>query len=131
MTFLGLAVLLVPLPLATPLRRHALMSTTSAVVFTRWQAATCGRAPGWPEAHTGRRMRRRSRRPTAWRLEPLRPHDLRHTAVLLWIAQGVNPKHVAAPAGQTSVSFMLERYGHLVSGADDALVAGLDPAFPR
>jgi integrase len=42
----------------------------------------------------------------------LRIHDLRHTAVALWIAAGASPKEVAARAGHTSVSFVLDRYGH-------------------
>ena len=46
-------------------------------------------------------------------LDGLRIHDLRHTAVALWIAAGANPKEVAARAGHTSVSFTLDRYGHL------------------
>jgi hypothetical protein len=44
-------------------------------------------------------------------LEGLRIHDLRHTAVALWIAAGANPKEVAARAGHASVSFTLDRYG--------------------
>ena len=44
---------------------------------------------------------------------PLRIHDLRHTAVSLWIAAGANPKQVAVRAGHTSVSVVLDRYGHL------------------
>jgi integrase len=40
-------------------------------------------------------------------LAPLRPHDLRHTAVALWIAAGANPKEVSVRAGHTSVSFTL------------------------
>jgi integrase len=36
-------------------------------------------------------------------LAPLRPHDLRHTAVALWIAAGANPKEVSVRAGHTSV----------------------------
>jgi integrase len=32
-------------------------------------------------------------------LAPLRPHDLRHTAVALWIAAGGNPKEVSVRAG--------------------------------
>jgi integrase len=42
----------------------------------------------------------------------LRIHDLRDTAVALWIAAGATPKEVAVRAGQTSVSFTLDRYGH-------------------
>lgn len=63
-------------------------------------------------------------------LAPLRPHDLRHTAVSLWIAAGITPKEIAARAGHTSVQFSLDRYGHLypTSAADftsrlDALIS--------
>jgi len=59
-------------------------------------------------------------------LDGLRVHDLRHTAVALWIASGANPKQVATRAGHTSVSFTLDRYGHLMPDADDALVDALD-----
>jgi integrase len=59
-------------------------------------------------------------------LEPLRPHDLRHTAVALWIAAGANPKEVAVRAGHTSASFMLDRYGHLFEGHDAELRDRLD-----
>jgi integrase len=51
-------------------------------------------------------------------LAPLRPHDLRHTAVALWIAAGANPKEVTVRAGHTSVAFTLDRYGHLFEGYD-------------
>jgi len=54
-------------------------------------------------------------------LEPLRVHDLRHTAVSLWIATGTNVKEVSVRAGHTSVSFTLDRYGHLFQDSDDAL----------
>jgi integrase len=43
-------------------------------------------------------------------LEGLRIHDLRHTAVALWIAAGAGPKEVATRAGHTSVSFTLDRF---------------------
>jgi len=46
-------------------------------------------------------------------LYPMRIHDLRHTAVSFWIASNVNVKRVAAWAGHSSVSFTLDRYGHL------------------
>jgi integrase len=59
-------------------------------------------------------------------LDGLRIHDLRHTAVALWIAAGANPKEVAARAGHTSVSFTLDRYGHLYPDADHALRDRLD-----
>jgi integrase len=59
-------------------------------------------------------------------LDGLRIHDLRHTAVALWIAAGANPKEVAARAGHASVSFTLDRYGHLYPEADSALRDRLD-----
>jgi hypothetical protein len=59
-------------------------------------------------------------------LEGLRIHDLRHTAVALWIAAGANPKEVASRAGHASVSFTLDRYGHLYPEADSALRDRLD-----
>lgn len=59
-------------------------------------------------------------------LAPLRPHDLRHTAVALWIAQGANPKQIAVRAGHASVSFTLDRYGHLFPDSDDDLLERLD-----
>jgi integrase-like protein len=62
-------------------------------------------------------------------LEGLRIHDLRHTAVALWIAAGANPKEVAARAGHSSVSFTLDRYGHLYPEADTALRDRLDVLY--
>ena len=54
-------------------------------------------------------------------LEGLRIHDLCHTAVALWIAAGATPKEVAVRAGHTSVSFTLDRYGHLYPESDTTL----------
>jgi integrase len=54
-------------------------------------------------------------------LVPLRPHDLRHTAVALWIEAGADPKQVSVRAGHTSVAFTLDRYGHLYPEADERL----------
>jgi hypothetical protein len=41
--------------------------------------------------------------------------------VALWIAAGATPKEVATRVGHTSVSFTLDRYGHLYPEADQAL----------
>jgi integrase len=62
-------------------------------------------------------------------LDGLRIHDLRHTAVALWIAAGANPKEVSARAGHASVSFTLDRYGHLYPEADTALRDRLDALY--
>jgi hypothetical protein len=62
-------------------------------------------------------------------LDGLGIHDLRHTAVALWIAAGANPKEVSARAGHASVRFTLDRNGHLYSEADDALRTRLDAFY--
>jgi hypothetical protein len=62
-------------------------------------------------------------------LDRLRIHDLRHTAVALWIAACANPKQVSARAGHSSVSFTLDRYGHLYPEADAALRDRLDALY--
>jgi integrase len=62
-------------------------------------------------------------------LDGLRIHDLRHTAVALWIAAGANLKEVSARAGHSSVSFTLDRYGHLYPEADTALRDRLDALY--
>lgn len=56
----------------------------------------------------------------------LRIHDLRHTAVGLWIAAGANPKQIATWAGHTSVAIVLDRYGHLLEGHDTDVLDRLD-----
>lgn len=58
--------------------------------------------------------------------EGLRLHDLRHTAVALWIAAGASSKEIAARAGHTSVSVVLDRYGHLLPGHEDRVNDALD-----
>lgn len=60
------------------------------------------------------------------RYRGLRPHDLRHTAVALWIAAGADPKLVAERAGHTSVSVVLDRYGHLLPGRAKTVNDALD-----
>jgi integrase len=61
-------------------------------------------------------------------------HDLRHTAVSLWIAAGAGPKEIATWAGHTSVATVLDRYGHLLPGHEDetmrALTEMIDVATP-
>jgi len=72
--------------------------------------------------------RRRHWRPavTAAALDPLRPHDLRHAAVSLWIAAGASPKQIATWAGHTSVAVVLDRYGHLFPGHESAVLERLE-----
>jgi integrase len=53
-------------------------------------------------------------------------HDLRHTAVSLWIAAGATDLEVAKWAGHRSVSFTKDRYGHLFPEHGRALADRLD-----
>jgi integrase len=94
--------------------------------------------PGDPTDHVftapnGGPLRVTAFRARTWRpatkaagLDGLRIHDLRHAAVALWIAAGASPKEVATRAGHTSVSFTLDRYGHLYPEADTLLRDRLD-----
>jgi integrase len=75
-------------------------------------------------------------RARAWRpavaaagLAPLTPHDLRHTAVSLWVAAGASPKEVAARAGHTSVRVVLDVYGGLYPELETALRERLEAAY--
>jgi integrase len=55
-----------------------------------------------------------------------RAHDLRHTAVALWIAAGASPKEIASRAGHSSVVTVLDRYGHLLPGTEEKVTDALD-----
>jgi integrase len=72
--------------------------------------------------------RRRVWAPTVERagLAPLRVHDLRHSAVAMWIAVGASPNEVAARAGHASVTTVLNIYGHLLPGTGEKVTAALD-----
>jgi len=63
---------------------------------------------------------------TTAKLGHLRPHDLRHTAVALWIAAGAGPREISARAGHSSVVTVLDRYGHLLPGSEDKVNDALD-----
>ncbi|MEY2476789.1 MAG: hypothetical protein QOG87_2104 [Actinomycetota bacterium] len=53
-------------------------------------------------------------------------HDMRHTAVSLWIAAGATDLEVAKWAGHRSVSFTKDRYAHLFPEHGEALADRLD-----
>lgn len=63
------------------------------------------------------------------RLQGVRFHDLRHTAVALAIAQGAHPKTIQARMGHSSVQVTLDRYGHLFPELDANIAEGLDVTF--
>jgi integrase len=65
----------------------------------------------------------------AWRrlgLWPIRLHDCRHTFASLMIAAGVNAKALSTFMGHATISITLDRYGHLMPGAEDEAAALMD-----
>jgi integrase len=59
-------------------------------------------------------------------LEPLRWHDLRHTAAALAISVGAHPKVIQQRLGHASIKTTLDVYGHLLPNLDVALADALD-----
>jgi len=62
----------------------------------------------------------------AAQLEPLRPHDLRHTSVGLAVAAGMHPRVIQERLGHASIETTLGTYGHLIDGLDTSAAADLD-----
>ncbi len=96
-------------------------------------------APSWCSVRPrvvacgSRPLRRRFWLPAVARggLGGVRIHDLRHTAVALWIATGANPNQISGRAGHTSVSFTLDRDRHPFEDADETLAGRLDSVYVR
>lgn len=53
-------------------------------------------------------------------------HDMRHTAVSLWVASGASDLEIAEFAGHRSSFFTKDRYAHLFREAGTALAQRLD-----
>jgi integrase len=64
-------------------------------------------------------------------LEPLRPHDLRHTAAALAVEVGAHPKAIQELMGHRSITTTLNTYGHLFPALHDDLAGRLDGTFRR
>ena len=111
-------------------------------MVTTVPARSCSRTDG--EVPPRANNLRRREWPKAVALAGLDPqptfHDMRHTAVSLWIAAGASDLEVAKWAGHRSVSFTKDRYAHLFPEHGMALADRLDafirtatptPAAPR
>jgi integrase len=95
-----------------------------------WRPAACAVGQGHMIRCTafdgeGRRDRcelctRPPMRPRGPHFVGLRLHDLRHTAVSLWIEEGRHMFHITKFLGQTNSSLVDKRYGHLVPKQHDA-----------
>jgi integrase len=84
-----------------------------------------GRSPTLP--FTPSTVRRRAIAAwTAARLEPLSPHEARHTFASYLIASGMNPKQVQVFVGHNDIRTTFNVYGHLLDGDVDTARAALD-----
>lgn len=68
-------------------------------------------------------------------LAKLRFHDLRHTAVALYLESGrqagrpINPKELQVRMGHSSIQMTLDRYGHLLDKVADEVVGAMASPF--
>jgi integrase len=62
-------------------------------------------------------------------LPKMRIHDLRHSAVAILIAQGVNIKAISELLGHSSVAFTLQVYGHLLEETKKETATMMDAAL--
>jgi len=62
-------------------------------------------------------------------LPKMRLHDLRHSAVAILIAQGVNPRAISELLGHSSVAFTLQVYGHLFEDVKRETANRMDAAL--
>jgi integrase len=70
----------------------------------------------------------------AWKragLKPIGLHECRHTFASLMIAAGVNAKTLSTFMGHSSVTFTLDRYGHLFPGSEKEAAGLLDAYLAR
>lgn len=62
----------------------------------------------------------------ASKLDPIGLHECRHTFASLMIAAGVNAKALSTFMGHANIAITMDRYGHLMPGAEDEAAALLD-----
>jgi integrase len=71
---------------------------------------------------------------TAWRkakVARITPHECRHTFASLMIAAGVNAKALSTYCGHASIQITMDRYGHLMPGAEEEAAGLLDAYLAR
>jgi integrase len=115
-------------PLGTPLRglllEHRLAQGRGGSGLALGARSERAFHPG----HLARRAR------AAWRaagLQPIGLHECRHTYAAFMIAAGVNAKALSAYMGHSSITVTLDRYGHLMPGAEGEAAAMLDAYLAR
>lgn len=63
------------------------------------------------------------------RLLKIRFHDLRHTCATLLLKQGVNPKFIQEPLGQSDVNLALNVYSHVLPDIGDQAAVVMEAAL--
>jgi integrase len=104
------------------LLEHRMNGTGEGYVF--------GRSPGEPFAPSS--VYKRARK--AWKaagLEPIKPHDCRHTCASIMIAAGINAKALSTYLGHASITITFDLYGHLLPGYMDEAAGMLDAYLAR
>jgi integrase len=103
------------------LNRYGLAGDADALVFS---------------AERGGRLHAANWHKRAWvparraaRLPTLRFHDLRHSAVPLWVAMGANLLQVSRWLGHSTVQITADVYGHLFPETNDLVMGRLDKAL--
>jgi integrase len=84
-----------------------------------------GRAPDVPFQPASLVLRAQN----AWKaagLDPITPHECRHTFASLMIAAGVNAKALSTYMGHSNIGITMDRYGHLMPGNEDEAAGLLD-----
>jgi integrase len=117
----------VPLPgliaerLDAHLGRHGLAGETDALVFSAPRGGRLNAANWHKRAWLPARQ--------AAGYPTLRFHDLRHSAVPLWIAMGANLLQVSRWLGHSTVQITADVYGHLFPETNDLVIGRLDHAL--
>ena len=86
-----------------------------------WQNAVSGRTQVWYSRHAAARRSKPVTSPKVFKsllkdagLPRVRLHDLRHTAALLLLTQGVSPRVVMETLGHSQISLTMNTYTHVV-----------------
>jgi integrase len=110
-------------PITLHLRRQ--LSALQAETVEALDAYVFGEAPDRAFAPTS--IYRRARADwAAASVEPITLHECRHSCLSTWIASGVNIKVASTMAGHASIAITLDRYGHLMPGAEDEALAQIE-----
>jgi integrase len=83
---------------------------------------------GWQPDHVSKGFARLVRRTG---LPPLKLHGLRHVAVSLQLAAGVDPIVIAMRTGHSSTSLIRSTYGHLIGGVGQRAAEAAAALVPR